>query len=227
MLYIVATPIGNMEDITFRAVRILQEVDFIFCEDTRVSRKILERYDIKDKKLISYHQHTKDKKLNDLLDLVESNKVALICDAGTPGISDPGNFLIQELLKKYPEVNVETIPGPSAVLALLSVSGFPADRFVFKGFVPHKKGRQKFLKEVLQEKETVVFYESCHRVFKTLDQLNLFVQEFGIDKKMVVGRELTKKFETIYRGSVREVLEQLKKEFPSDKVKGEIVMAIA
>lgn len=258
MLYIVATPIGNLEDITWRALRILKNVNYILCEDTRVSKKLLDHYEIKNKKLISYHQHSSEKKIQELIELIKKNEVALVTDAGTPGISDPGNLLIKKIIEKDSNLSVVPIPGASAVIAALSISGLPTDKFIFKGFVPHKKGRETFLREVLEAKETVVFYESCHRILKTLsvfcqpefisesqdleispnremtkhqsETLSL-ARRAGVrhDKKprqLVVCRELTKKFETIYRGSAEEILAQIKKEFTRGTPKGEFVVVV-
>ncbi|MFC1622630.1 16S rRNA (cytidine(1402)-2'-O)-methyltransferase [Patescibacteria group bacterium] len=221
MLYIVATPIGNLKDITLRALEILKSADLILCEDTRVTRKLLDRYEIKNKKLESYHHHTTDKKVEGLIKIILEKNVALVTDAGTPGISDPGNKLINETLK---HLNIKTqiisIPGPSAVITALSISGFPTDKFLFKGFIPHKKAREKFLKECLDSKITVCFYESPHRIIKCLNTLI----EHRNQKQLVVCRELTKKFETIYRGTAQEVLEQIKKDFPNESPKGEFVV---
>jgi 16S rRNA (cytidine1402-2'-O)-methyltransferase len=215
MIYIVATPIGNLEDITLRALNILKQVEYILCEDTRVTRKLLDRYEIKNKKLISYHQHSNQKKVDSLINLINNNDVALVTDAGTPGISDPGNKLISELV----DVEIVPIPGASAVTTALSISGLPTDNFIFLGFIPHKKGKQKILKQVWEEKKTVVFYESKHRIIKTLGMLKEFKTK---DKKFVVCRELTKKFETIYRGNIEEVLEKVE----NDKIKGEYVIVV-
>ena len=235
MLYIVATPIGNLSDITFRALEILKSADLILCEDTRVSRKLLDHYEIKNKKLESYHHHSSDKKVNSLIKTIQNKNVALITDAGTPGISDPGNKLINETLK---HLNTETlsivpVPGASAVISALSISGFPTDKFIFKGFIPHKSKREKFLQECLDSKSTVCFYESPHRILKCLEQLNTLMQlgcnsdKHGYSKQLVVCRELTKKFETIYRGTAEQVLEKIKTDFPNEKsVKGEFVVIL-
>ena len=221
MLYVVATPIGNLEDITFRALRVLRGADYIFCEDTRVTRKLLDHYDIGGKKLIAYHHHTSDKKVQALIETIKENNVALVTDAGTPGISDPGNKLISRLVETQ-QNRIIPIPGPSAVTAALSISGLPTDEFIFLGFIPHKKGRNKLFKEILNSKRTVVFYESPHRILKTLDSL-IALKPL---KKLIVCRELTKKFEIIYRGSAEEILEQIKKDFPSGKPKGEFVLVV-
>lgn len=222
MLYIVATPIGNLADISQRALEVLKEVKIILCEDTRITKRLLERYQIENKRLISYHQHTDPKKVDYLLGLIMDNKVALVTDAGTPGISDPGNKIIRALIDKYGSEKTEVvpIPGPSAVTAALSVSGLPTDKFCFLGFVPHKKGRNKFLQQVAESEQTVVFYESCHRIVKCLEQLSALP---GMaEKEVVVCRELTKKFESIYRGQVAEVLAKVK----ADPVKGEYVLVV-
>ena len=226
MLYIVATPIGNLKDISLRALEVLKEVDIILCEDTRISRRLLERYEIKGKKLISYHQHSKEKKVLGLIKEIKQKKVALVTDAGTPGISDPGNKIIKALKDEKIKIQIVPIPGASAVTAALSVSGLPTDEFLFLGFIPHKKKRNKFLAEVLESKRTVVFYESPHRIIKCLIQLHgLIADNPGLyaDKKFVVCRELTKKFETIYRGNIQEVLEAVK----NDPIKGEYVVVVS
>ncbi len=214
-LYIVATPIGNLKDTTIRALHTLEEVDLILCEDTRVTKKLLEHYNIKTP-VESYHQHSKIKKINYIIDLLKRGKnLALVSDSGTPGISDPGNKLIQTLITNYQlPITIIPIPGPSAITTIASISGFPMDKFVFLGFPPHKSKRQKFFKELAEYKYPVVIYESPHRVLKTLKELG------GFD--IVVGRELTKKFETIYRGGIKDVITQLEKQ----KIKGEFVIVI-
>lgn len=218
-LYIVATPIGNLSDITFRAIDILREVDFILCEDTRVTKKLLLHYAI-DKPLISYHQHSEEKKIHEILELLNEGKnLALVSDAGTPGISDPGNKLVSHVFEaKLQTVNIVPLPGPSAITTIASIAGFPMDKFVFLGFPPVKKGRKKFFEEVASAKYPVIFYESPYRILKTLTELQT------IDSKLqaVVGRELTKKFETVYRGSILEVIEKI----GNDELKGEFVIAI-
>jgi 16S rRNA (cytidine1402-2'-O)-methyltransferase len=217
-LYIVATPIGNLEDITLRALRTLKEVDFVLCEDTRVTRILLDKYEIKTP-TISYFQHSGLAKVNQIIDLLKADKnLALVSDAGTPGISDPGNKLIELVLQKLPEVRIEPIPGAAAVISALSISGLPTDKFVFYGFLPHKKGKETILKEIINNKFTSVFYESTHRILKTLNKL----KELGLDKQVVVCRELTKKFETVYRGNISEVLAELEKGVS----KGEFVVVI-
>jgi len=210
-LYIVATPIGNLKDIALRALHVLENVDLILCEDTRVTKKLLNHYSI-ETPVESYHQHSKISKINKIINLLEQGKnLALVSDSGTPGISDPGNKLIEEI-KNIAEII--PIPGPNAVATIASISGFPMDKFVFLGFPPHKKGRNKFFKEVAEHKYSVIIYESPHRIIKTLNELK--------DLDIVVGRELTKKFETLYRGNVKEIIKRLEKEKP----KGEFVIAI-
>jgi len=221
-LYVVSTPIGNLEDITFRALRILKEVDLIACEDTRQTLKLLNHYNIK-KPLISYFQHSKLSKVDYIIEqLCQGKNLALVTDAGTPGISDPGGILVQKLtIEQAGKIKIVPIPGPNAAVAALSVFGFPADRFVFMGFPPHKKGRNKFFTEVAEAKYTVVFYESTHRILKTLNQLKEILRE----RKIVVCRELTKQFESIYRGSAEEILKIL--ESDKNNLKGEFVVVVS
>jgi len=221
-LFIVATPIGNLEDISLRALRILKEVDIILCEDTRVTRKLLLRYDIKTP-VLSYHQHSQLKKINYIANLLEEGKdLALVSDSGTPGISDPGNKLIDFLVKKDIDLIIIPIPGCSALVSAASISGFPMDRFTFLGFPPHKKKRNKFFEELLKIKHPVVFYESPHRIIKTLNEINNKSQEINLNLQVIVCRELTKKFETIYRGTIEEVIKKIK----DDKIKGEFTVII-
>jgi 16S rRNA (cytidine1402-2'-O)-methyltransferase len=201
-LYIIATPIGNLGDITLRALEILKSVDLILCEDTRVAQKLLNHFEIK-KPLQSYHQHSDNKKTDYILDLFKQGKnIALVSDSGTPSISDPGNKLVEDATKEG--VDVVPIPGPSAMTTIASVAGISMDKFIFMGFPPHKKGRQTMFKEISESKYPVVIYESVHRIIKTLKEL----QQFN-DFDIVVGRELTKKFETIYRGRISEVVPQI------------------
>jgi len=215
-LYIVATPLGNLEDISQRALRILSEVDLILCEDTRVTKRLLDHYEIKTLTL-SYHQHSELKKVEYIIQLLSEGKnLALVSDAGTPGISDPGNKLITKVC--HLGVKIVPIPGPSAVTAAASVAGFAMDKFVFLGFPPVKKKRKKFFAEVVNSKYPVIFYESPHRIIKSLAELRIINSQLSI----VVCRELTKKFETIYRGTVKEILEQLEKE----EIRGEFVVIV-
>jgi 16S rRNA (cytidine1402-2'-O)-methyltransferase len=277
-LYIVATPIGNLEDITLRALRILGEVDFILCEDTRITKRLLDHYKIATQ-AISYHQHSDLKKIEYILDLLARGKnLALVSDAGTPGISDPGGKLVQAVIERFgPDqrpkdenggefgvagkslekahqgatVQIESVPGPSAVTAALSISGIPTDKFIFLGFPPHKKGRQKFIRRVLESDYPVVVYESKHRIVKFLEELESLAAEpeeavtpetegagyYRRNKKdkkekmkkkeitsVVVCRELSKMFETVYRGSLPNIIEKIKAS-PSDQ-KGEFVVII-
>lgn len=221
-LFIVATPIGNLEDISLRALRTLKEVDVLLCEDTRKTRKLLSRYDIKTP-VLSYHQHSQIKKVNYIAELLEKGKnLALVSDAGTPGISDPGNKLIELLVKKNIDLTIVPIPGPSALITAASVSGFPMDKFTFSGFPPNKKKRNKFFEELLKTKLPVIFYESPYRIIKTLEEMNNKFQEKNCKAQIMVCRELTKKFETIYRGTIEEVIKSIK----DDKIKGEFTVIV-
>ena len=218
-LYIVATPIGNLEDISKRALRILSEVDLILCEDTRVTKKLLERFGIKTETR-SYHQHSKLKKTEEVIQLLKKGKnLALVSDAGTPGISDPGNKLVAKIVEdSLQQVKIVPLPGPSALSAAASVSGFPMDKFLFLGFPPTKKKRDKFFKEVIGSKYSVIFYESPYRIIKSLTELRTLDRQVPI----VVCRELTKKFETTYRGTAEEVLGQMKE----GEIRGEFVVIV-
>jgi len=218
-LYVVATPIGNLEDISLRALRILKEVDLILCEDTRRTQKLLNFYQIK-KKLLSYHQHSKLKRIEEIIDLLKRGKnLALVSDSGTPSISDPGGKLIEKIFETFGDsVKIVPIPGPSAITSIASISGFPMDKFLFLGFLPKKKKKKEFLEEILKSKYPVIFFESPYRILKTLEELEILNPDF----KIVVARELTKKFETIYRGKVGEVKEKIKK----DKIKGEFTIVV-
>jgi 16S rRNA (cytidine1402-2'-O)-methyltransferase len=218
-LFVVSTPIGNLADISYRALEILRKVDLILCEDTRVAKKLLFHYQIQ-KPLLSYHQHSKLQKVNYIISLLEQGKnLALVSDAGTPGLSDPGNKLIKEIVDKLKEnVKIVPVPGPSALTCAVSISGFPMDRFLFLGFLPKKKKRNKFLEQIIESNYPVIFYESPYRIVKTLNDLAKLNKELEI----VVCRELTKKFERIYRGKIEEVLEKMLK----DKIKGEFVVIV-
>jgi 16S rRNA (cytidine1402-2'-O)-methyltransferase len=219
-LYIVATPIGNLADITLRAIEVLKSSDFVFCEDTRVTKNLLNHYDI-NTKLESYHEHSDKNKENKILELLKSDKnISYVSDAGTPGISDPGERLIKYVLENNPEIQIESIPGASSIITALSISGFNCDRFNFLGFLPHKKGKETLLKEIISSDVTNIFFESTHRIIKSLEKLqSLGFQE---NRNIVVARELTKKFETIYRGNLKKVLEELK----GGVSKGEFVVII-
>jgi len=220
-LFIIATPIGNLKDISFRALEILKSVDIIFCEDTRVTRKLLDHYQIKTP-VDSYHQHSNYRKVDQIIDLLKKHKnIAYVSDAGTPGISDPVGKLVETIVKEFPNENlVESIPGASALTVALSLSGFSADNFLFLGFLPHKKGKETLLKEIINSKRTIAFFESTHRIIKSLEKLNNL--GFQKDRKVVICRELTKKFETIYRGNLVKVINDLK----NDVTKGEFVVVI-
>ena len=222
-LYIVATPIGNLEDITLRAIRVMGEVDIILAEDTRVAKKLLSslnaKWQIKNAKLVSYHQHSGEgKKLEILNYLLDGKNIALVSDAGTPGISDPGNELIDFLLSYKPDLKIIPIPGASAITTALSVSGFRADKFLFLGFWPKKKVK-RLIELIRLTKMSFVFYESPFRILRTLETLE---KAFGSDLRVFVGRELTKMHETVYRGRIRKVKEKLSKE----KIKGEMVVVV-
>ncbi|MDH4330521.1 MAG: 16S rRNA (cytidine(1402)-2'-O)-methyltransferase [Candidatus Moranbacteria bacterium] len=216
ILYVVGTPIGNLEDITLRAIETLKGADLIACEDTRVTKRLLDRYEI-SKPLISYHQHSKIAKVDTLIEkLKEGKNIALVTDAGTPGVSDPGNVLVAEVLNAG--FQVVPIPGVSAVATIISVSGIDMQKFTFWGFPPHKKGRQTYFGKVVGSEIPVVYYDSVHRVVKNLELL----QSLDESKNVIVGRELTKMFEEVVRGSVSEVIQYFK-ENPG-KVKGEFVV---
>ncbi len=216
-LYIVPTPIGNLEDITLRALRVLKEVDLILAEDTRTSAVLLRHYQIATR-LSSHHKFNEHKTVEHIADrILAGENIALISDAGTPSISDPGFLLTRTCLAM--EVEVECLPGATAFVPALVNSGFPSDRFCFEGFLPQKKGRQKKLKELADETRTMIFYESPYRLVKALEQ---FAEYFGSDRKVSVSRELSKLFEENFRGTVAEVLAH----FKSKTVKGEIVIVL-
>lgn len=218
MLYIVPSPIGNLQDITLRALEVLKKADLILAEDTRNSSRLLNHYQI-IKPLSPYHQHNEHKILRHLVDqLLQGKVMALITDAGTPGVSDPAFLLVRECIKTG--VKVECLPGATAFVPALVCSGLPMQRFCFEGFLPVKKGRQTMLKELALEERTLVFYESPMRLVKTLED---FIQYFGAERQCSVGRELTKMFEEHVRGTLREVCEH----FREKGVKGEIVIAVA
>lgn len=246
-LYIVATPIGNLEDISMRALRILGEVDFILCEDTRVTQKLLSHYSVKTA-TISYHQHSDIKKVDYILDLLASGKdLALVSDAGTPGISDPGGKLVQAVAERFgSDVKIESVPGPSAITAALSISGIPTDKFIFMGFLPHKKGRQTALRKIVECEYPVVVYESKYRILKLLEELEKINEEIKkenqeIDEEnlkgrkverekrvpvtsVVVCRELSKMHETVYRGEIGKIKDKIQN--TPEEQKGEFVVII-
>ncbi len=213
---IIATPIGNLKDISFRALEQLKRADFVLCEDTRVTRKLLQHYQIQTP-TISYHQRSDERKIQQILEFLRQGKnLALVSDAGTPGISDPGNELINLAIKEIDNLDVIPIPGPSALSVIASVAGISMDKFLFLGFPPHKRKRKKFFEEVIESRHPVIIYESPYRILKTLKEL----RDIDTELNLVVGRELTKKFETIYRGKIDEVINKIQK----DKIKGEFVI---
>jgi len=217
VIYLIPTPIGNLEDITLRAIRLLKEVDLILAEDTRVSIKLLKHFEI-GTPLQSFHMHNEHKKVETVVEQLKNGKtVALISDAGTPGISDPGFLLVREALKEGMEV--QCLPGPTALIPALVQSGIPCDRFVFEGFLPPKKGRQTRLEQMSLETRTQVFYESPHKLLKTLEQLVTF---FGANRSIAVVREISKLYESTFRGSAQEGLDFFEVHPP----KGEFVIVI-
>ena len=218
ILYIVPTPVGNMEDMTFRAIRVLKEVDLVLAEDTRTSGILLKHYEIKNQ-LMSHHKFNEHGTSAGIVGrLLAGENVALISDAGTPGISDPGFFLVREAVRTG--VEVQCLPGATAFVPALVASGLPCDRFVFEGFLPQKKGRQTRLEALREEQRTMVFYESPYRLVKTLQQL---AEVFGSDRQVSVCREISKVHEESVRGSLEEVIAHFKEKEP----KGEIVIVLA
>lgn len=218
MLYIVPTPIGNLQDITLRALEVLKKVDLILAEDTRTTIKLLNHYQV-IRPLSPYHQHNEHQVLQHLVNqLMEGKTMALVSDAGTPGISDPAFLLVRECVKVG--VKVECLPGATAFVPALVNSGLPATRFVFEGFLPQKKGRQTLFKKLVEEERTMIFYESPHRLVRTLEDM---IQYFGADRQCSVSRELTKVYEENARGTLQEVCDHFKQK----EVKGEIVMVVA
>ncbi len=217
-LYLVPTPIGNLEDMTFRAIKVLKEVDLILAEDTRTSRKLLQHYEISTP-LQSHHMHNEHKTVKALVERMKSGEIfALVSDAGTPAISDPGFLLTRASIEN--DVEVECLPGATAFVPALVNSGLPNDRFVFEGFLPIKKGRQTRLMALKEETRTMVFYESPHKLLKTLTQ---FVEYFGENRSASVSRELTKLYEENVRGTLLEVLQH----FTENPPKGELVIVVA
>jgi 16S rRNA (cytidine1402-2'-O)-methyltransferase len=216
ILFIVATPIGNLGDITVRALEILKSVDIIAAEDTRTTKILLDHFDIR-KPLISFYSYNEQRRVPDLIDrLKQGQSIALVSDAGTPGISDPAYSIVRAAIEN--DVPVVPIPGPTAFVAALVVSGLPTDAFVFEGFLPVKKGRQTMLKRLAKEERTLILYESPHKIHRTLADIQ---QHLG-DRRVAVARELTKKFEEVLRGTVSSVLEK----FSSRSIKGEFVIVI-
>jgi 16S rRNA (cytidine1402-2'-O)-methyltransferase len=216
-LALLPTPIGNLEDITLRTIRYFNEADFIYAEDTRMTKRLLDHLGIQ-KKIIPFHAHNEHKMLEKCVEAIQgANMVVLVSDAGTPGISDPGFLLVRAAIQN--EIQVECLPGPTAFVPALVASGFPCDKFVYEGFLPHKKGKQTRLKILSQEERTVVLYESPHRLAKTLEQMQEF---FGKTREVCVAREISKFYETYHRGT----LEELATYFVNTPPKGEIVVVI-
>lgn len=216
-LFVVPTPIGNLEDMTFRAIRILKEVDLILAEDTRTSGFLLKHFEI-NTKMYSFHKFNEHKILDNVVErILTSNSVALISDAGTPGISDPGYLLVKACLEN--EIDVECLPGATAFVPALVNSGLPNDRFCFEGFLPQKKGRNKKMQSLVEEERTMVFYESPYRLIKTLE---LFVEFFGENRRASVSREISKLHEENVRGNLKELITH----FSEKTIKGEIVIVV-
>ena len=217
-LFLVPTPIGNMEDITLRALRVLREVDFVLCEDTRTTKNLLKHYEI-EQRCMAYHIHNEHQQLRQIIAQIKtSQSVALVSDAGTPGISDPGFLLLRECVAEG--IEVECLPGATALIPAVVNSGLPCDSFYFNGFLPHKKGKESTLRRLAEMKETVVFYESPHRLAKTLVMMRSF---FAEDTPVSISRELTKIHEENFRGTLADAIAH----FPVDKeVKGEIVVVV-
>ncbi len=217
-LFVIPTPIGNLADTTLRSIEVLKSVDLILAEDTRTSSKLLKHYNI-DTAVESFHMHNEHKKLDSIINRLKDDiEIALISDAGTPGISDPGFLLVRECINN--EVEVECLPGPTAFVPALVSSGLPCDRFSFEGFLPVKKGRTKRLKELSAETKTMVFYESPHRILKTLNDLSNY---FDVESQISVSRELTKLYEETFRGTIKESVEH----FDKNKPKGEFVIVLS
>lgn len=216
-LYLIPTPIGNLEDITLRALRILKEVDLVLAEDTRTSKPLMKHFEISTP-LQSHHLFNEHAKVEEVVNQIKSGvTIALITDAGTPGISDPGFLLVRECIKNA--IEVETLPGATAFVPALVNSGLPSERFCFEGFLPHKKGRQTKLESLVEEERTMIFYESPHRLIKTLTS---FSEYFGKERKASISRELTKMFEENKRGTLEELIAY----FSSKSIKGEIVIVV-
>lgn len=217
-LYLVPTPIGNLDDITLRAIKVLQMVDIVLAEDTRTTQVLLKHLGL-EKRLWSHHKFNEHAAVESVVETIWGGEtVALVSDAGTPGISDPGFLLVRTCLEHG--VEVETLPGPTAFVPALINSGFSCDRFCFEGFLPQKKGRSKRLQQLLEESRTMIFYESPYRLVKTLTQ---FAELFGVDREAAVSRELTKKFEENVRGTLQELIDH----FSAGEVKGEIVIVLS
>ena len=217
-LFVIPTPIGNLEDITFRAIKILQQVDIILAEDTRVTKKLLRHYQIK-KEVMPFHIHNEHKLLNRYVEIIINGKqIGLVSDAGTPAISDPGFLLIRECVRN--QIEIECLPGPTAMIPALVNSSIACERFVFEGFLPLKKGREKRIKELKEEKRTIILYESPHRLLKTLSQI---AYHFGPKRFASISREMTKIYEETKRGPLIDLIAY----FESIKIKGEFVIVIS
>ncbi|VAX24659.1 16S rRNA (cytidine(1402)-2'-O)-methyltransferase [hydrothermal vent metagenome] len=218
-LHLVATPIGNLGDITFRAVELLKSVDVVAAEDTRRTRILLDHYDIKAKKLVSYHSHNLERRTRKLIqEMTGGASVALVSDAGTPSVSDPGAVLVKEAVEAG--ITIIPVPGATAPVLAMAASGFPSHSFIYEGFLPRKKGRKKIFESWKEEKRSIIFFESPQRVVKTLREIGLIVGK----RKVCIAREITKKFEEFLRGDIDDVMENLEKR---EKVKGEITIVIA
>jgi 16S rRNA (cytidine1402-2'-O)-methyltransferase len=218
MLTLVPTPIGNLQDITLRALEVLKNADLILAEDTRTARFLLQHFQI-EKRILSHHQHNEHNALKEVIRLLkEGNKIALVSDAGTPAISDPGFLIVRECIKE--DIEVYCLPGPTAFVPALVMSGLPCDKFVFEGFLPQKKGRQSRFLFLKEEERTIVFYESPFRLVKLLEEV---MEHFGADRKCSVSRELTKMFEETRRGTAAELFQH----FTAHPPKGEIVVCVA
>ncbi len=235
---VIGTPIGNLEDITLRALKVLAKSDLILCEDTRVTKRLLDKHSI-SKPTKSYHAHSKLSRVDEIIELLRTGKnLALVSDAGTPGISDPGSELVRRIRQeleneiKSGQIKIEAIPGPSAITSALSIAGIPCADFVFLGFLPHKKGRETLFKEITASERTVVFYESPHRIMKTLESLEEHLND-GIPshelkfvpKKVTICRELTKIFEEVVQGTAKEVKNYFEEH--KEKMKGEFVVIVS
>jgi len=217
-LFIVPTPIGNLEDITLRALNVLKSADLILCEDTRTTKNLLQHYEIEGKRCVAYHIFNEHEQVGNYIRQIQQvETAALVSDAGTPGISDPGYLLVREALKQ--EVEVECLPGATAFVPALVQSGFPCSSFYFYGFLPHKKGKETLLKRFAEMEETVIFYESPHRLLKTLAKM---IEVMGPDKPVTVAKELSKIHSFTFRGTLSEALQH----FESQPVKGEFVLII-
>lgn len=225
ILYIVPTPIGNLEDITLRAIRILKEVDLVLCEDTSVTQRLFKQYDITAKTSVFYAQ-TGLKNIEKIMKMLEEGKqIALVSDAGTPTISDPGVLLVDKVRNELPDVKVIALPGASALITALSVSGISSSTFTFYGFLPHKKGRETLFKTISESKTTSVFYESVHRIEKTLESLSIHLGTgHPSNRKVVICRELTKIHEEVVCGAVQEVKKYF--EVNKDHIRGEFVVIV-